>query len=319
MANYFYSQHEDGSLANRFNIENTSGEGYDIIGIGDWRELISLILEILSGEENESFIKRLREIRVWTIIEIAERTNLNFNVYEQEESLVNRSTEELIATLLLLRLRRFPTLPERNCPRLFISHRQADKDYALRIAKLANAHGFAYWIDVFDPALQILSRSKFSAQLTSLITACIIEMALINCTHVIACLTDQWRGSMWVPYEYGRVRVLRSLSINACVWLHPNLPKTDFPEYALLGEITLTENEIIRWLAAEHRLHNKFYCSLNNGGTSILDNVKELPTLSDEENEKEKKEFSEWLAKGMPTTKPLTVGPPFQVGKRKRE
>lgn len=57
--------------------------------------------------------------------------------------------------------------PRPRCPayRLFVSHRQIDKDLGLRIAELANNNGFEFWLDVLDPALaSILANTHLSPQ-----------------------------------------------------------------------------------------------------------------------------------------------------------
>lgn len=111
------------------------------------------------------------------------------------------------------RAARPPELAE--CPRVFISHRQIDDGYARRIAQLAFAERFNYWLDVIDldPARNVQFR-HLERQLgrplddfeKSIVTAAIIEMALLNCSHVIAVMTNNTAGSQWVPYEYGRVK-----------------------------------------------------------------------------------------------------------------
>jgi hypothetical protein len=300
MSNYLYFLHEEQGLNNRFNVENRSGEGYSIVGLNDWRELISLLLELIFSEQNEQAIARRQDIKINTVNELTEITNSNFNIYEQQDLLANRSTEELVATLLLIRLRRFPALPKNKCPRLFVSHRRDDVKFALRIAKLAEESGFAYWVDVLDPDLRMLQQKGVPEKLLPLITACIIEFALINCTHVIACLTGEWRGSMWIPYEYGRIKELPTLNVNACAWIHPNLTKTDFPEYMLLGEISLNEKQIASWLETEYKFTNKNFCHLEKEDTKVFDGIEELPELSDLEIENKQKEFDQWLREGMP-------------------
>jgi len=158
MSNYLYFLHEEQGLDNRFNVENRSGEGYNIVGLDDWKKLISLLLELIFSEQNEQAIARRQDIKINTVNELTEITNSNFNIYEQQGLLENRSTEELVATLLLMRLRRFPALPKNKCPRLFVSHRRDDVKFALRIAKLAEESGFAYWVDVLDPDLRLLQQ-----------------------------------------------------------------------------------------------------------------------------------------------------------------
>jgi hypothetical protein len=146
-----------------------------------------------------------------------------------------------------------PILPVLPCPRVFISHRQADGASALRIADLSTQEGFEFWLDILDPNLQALqgTAASMTIQQRALLTAGIIEMALINSTHAKAVMTQQTRGSLWVPYEYGRVKEARAVSSRVGSWIHPNLAPQDFPEYMVLGAVTYTETEIRRWFGRE--------------------------------------------------------------------
>ena len=101
MSNYLYFLHEEQGLDNRFNVENRSGEGYNIVGLDDWKKLISLLLELIFSEQTEQTIARRRDTRINILRELTEITNNNFNIYEQQDLLENRSTEELVVTLLV--------------------------------------------------------------------------------------------------------------------------------------------------------------------------------------------------------------------------
>ncbi|MCB1090050.1 MAG: toll/interleukin-1 receptor domain-containing protein, partial [Verrucomicrobiae bacterium] len=90
-------------------------------------------------------------------------------------------------------------------PRVFISHRQADRTVAENAARLATANGFNYWLDVHDPNLAAWNLQPDTPQ-KSIAIAAIIEMALLNCSHVLAIVSGNTPGSAWVPYEYGRVK-----------------------------------------------------------------------------------------------------------------
>jgi hypothetical protein len=144
------------------------------------------------------------------------------------------------------------------CPRVFVSHRQADDAWALRIAWLAWDEGFDYWLDVIhlDPERnqqvatleQKLGRALSDFE-RSILTAAIIEMALLNCTHVLAVMTDKTKGSQWVPYEYGRTKDATPISIQAsCWWDSTTLQNSKPPEYLYLGPIHGNESAIRSWL-----------------------------------------------------------------------
>jgi hypothetical protein len=141
------------------------------------------------------------------------------------------------------------------CPRLFVSHRKCDEKLALRIAWLASREGWDYWIDVLDPNLETLRRkenlARLSAEQQTLATAAIVEFALLNCSHLIAVMTNGTRGSMWVPYEYGRVKEPEPLTVQVSCWRHPCLKAEDCPEYVVLGKVHLNEDEIVQWLTWE--------------------------------------------------------------------
>jgi hypothetical protein len=159
-------------------------------------------------------------------------------------------------------IRQAPRRPA-ACPRLFVSHRQTDDAKARRIAWLAWDEGFDYWLDVIDldPALNqqvvalegALGRalSKFEK---AILTAAIIEMALLNCTQVLAVITSNTKGSQWVPYEYGRVKERTAVGVSAsCWWDCAVLKKEDLPEYLHLAAVHDDEPAIRGWLQCHMR------------------------------------------------------------------
>ncbi len=244
MINYLYFLHED-DFVNRFQSDDPDNETDEVYGIGLWEKYIGWLMLMLSndlGQNERGMIQgELRET-------FPEDFELDGPFLEIDE------THILFLLIAKLRAAHHP-LPQRKCPRLFISHRQVDTTYALSIAGISAGCGFAYWLDVLDPHLSTLGRlKKNSPKLRSLLTACIIEMALINCTHIISCLTPNSRGSMWIPYEYGRITKIPRIRNRAAAWIHSLLPVADFPEYMYLGEITTNSAEISSWLTAEKKL-----------------------------------------------------------------
>lgn len=92
------------------------------------------------------------------------------------------------------------------CPRVFISHRRVDEKLARRAAWLAsNGAGVRFWLDVIDlaqamtPLAAAIAKRFPNAQVQRMVLgfvqASVIEMALVNCTHVLALVTDQTQGS----------------------------------------------------------------------------------------------------------------------------
>ena len=158
------------------------------------------------------------------------------------------------ATLDLIERFARQTYEPMECPRAFVSHRQHDEDLALRVAWIVNQARFQFWIDSLDPKLQYVTRGgrPIPQGLKPVVIASLIELALLNCSHVIALLTPNSRGSLWIPYEYGRVKRARvAHTRRAAVWLSPKIDPKDDPEYTLLAIRTAVEPEISHWLQSE--------------------------------------------------------------------
>jgi hypothetical protein len=160
----------------------------------------------------------------------------------------------------LEQIRRAPPRKQRStCPRVFVSHRQSDDKEALRIAWLAAQEGWGYWLDLVDlnASSQLLALARWlggppTPLQISIFTAALIEMGFLNCTHVIAAMTDNTKGSQWVPYEYGRIREATSFATNAASWWDSTRLKIDkLPEYLHLAPVLETENEIRGWLQGQ--------------------------------------------------------------------
>jgi hypothetical protein len=154
--------------------------------------------------------------------------------------------EDALARLAGLRRSR-PHERQIVCPRVFISHRRADVAQALRVAWVARQEGFYFWLDVLDPQLQIAN----SSGATSRAIALIIEMALLNCTHVLAVMTPKALHSKWVPYEYGRVKDPAPVTTQAAAWVEDATLK--LPGYLYLGAQHHSEQDIRTWFRNERR------------------------------------------------------------------
>lgn len=133
-------------------------------------------------------------------------------------------------------------------PRVFVSHRMADIDYGERIAWLASRKaGLDYWLDAHDPILVHNTNAiPKTHPLYPFIIAGIIEMALLNCSHVIAAHTpprdadckSKWIPSQWIPYEFGRAKSRKVFSTRAAGWFHPSVREPETRgEYVLLAEV----------------------------------------------------------------------------------
>lgn len=138
------------------------------------------------------------------------------------------------------------------CPRVFISHRQCDKSEALRVAWVATQQQFDYWLDILDP--QIAAAQIHPALTTyqqAILIASIVELALLNCTHVLAVMTANVYGTMWIPYEYGRVKDSALTSVRAGAWFDESWTPLAMPEYFHLGQIFRSEADVRNWFSTQ--------------------------------------------------------------------
>ncbi len=138
---------------------------------------------------------------------------------------------------------------ELSRPRLFVSHRKDDEARARAVATLAQREGFQVWLDVLDSGLQRTAQASTGTPADALAIALIIEMALLNCTHVIALITPRTQGTYWVPYEYGRVKDSSPHSLRAACWIDQDAGYE--PEYLELGVKTRSDDDIRDWLRGE--------------------------------------------------------------------
>ena len=146
-----------------------------------------------------------------------------------------------------------PYAPGRTFPShpvVFVSHQRSDVAAAERIAEMACAEGLDYWLDIHDPLLRLANKTiRPSDARYPVIIAAIIEMALLNSSHLIAVHTTNSLASKWVPYELGRVRDRNIRSGNAGGWFHPHLLPRQCGDYVHLCRIARGgENEVERWL-----------------------------------------------------------------------
>lgn len=154
-------------------------------------------------------------------------------------ALPDLSTGDLQHAKALKWLRKLQSLspPSRRCPRLFIAHLAADRLAALKIARIASECGFHFWLDVLDPVVKCLPPEVGPMVATS----AVIEMGMLNCTHVIAI----GNRSPWIPYAFGRIRSRAAYSWQTGSWLASG------SEALGLGVETHNKREIQDWLLGE--------------------------------------------------------------------
>jgi len=143
--------------------------------------------------------------------------------------------------------------------RIFISHRMGAAPWAERVAWLASqSAGLEYWLDVHDPVLRLAGVTlQPGTPLYAVTIAAIIEMALLNCTHVIAMHTPppthtSWRPSQWIPYELGRAKGRSVFSTQAAGWFHPLVhPPESRGEYVMLAHRCASDVAVEQWLMGQ--------------------------------------------------------------------
>jgi len=163
----------------------------------------------------------------------------------------------------------------REC-RVFVSHRGTTRDtaFAERIAFRAVRAGYEYWLDIHDPTLHFINNSPaIQSPARDILIAAIIEMGLLNASHVIAVMTDDSAGSKWIPYEFGRAKQRLIFSSCSATWLEPTMQASTCGEYIHLGVMNGNENDIDRWLGAT----SPPYCT--HSATSIWPNPDEPAPL----------------------------------------
>lgn len=182
-----------------------------------------------------------------------------FRLWQEYAGAVEQSGDELLDALVRARASVTWGVPgtELGRPRLFVSHRRDDTAQATHVAALAKAEGFQVWLDVENPSLQTVVQRHLAGLASPRDVALVIEMALLNCTHVIAVMTSNTRGSTWVPYEYGRVKDSSPHSRRAASWIESSAG--NLPEYLELGIRTRTDDETRTWLRAELAAWNRRY------------------------------------------------------------
>jgi hypothetical protein len=134
--------------------------------------------------------------------------------------------------------------------RVFVSHQRQDVHYAVRIANIATGRDFEYWLDVHDPVLSFMGTTTLPPPLKALLIASIVEMNLLNCSHVCSIQTPNTATSRWVPNEFGRAKSRYLHSMQAASWFESgSLPST--AEYLLLGRCLHSMTDVENWLESE--------------------------------------------------------------------
>lgn len=114
--------------------------------------------------------------------------------------------------------------------RVFVSYRTLDRPMALQMARYLQGQGKLVWLDVWDPRIAWVKVRRLPKPIESRLVALMVEIALLNCSHLVVVHTRNTGSSAWVPYELGRTKARTPLAHNAAFW-HGNY---SLPGYAHL-------------------------------------------------------------------------------------
>jgi hypothetical protein len=132
---------------------------------------------------------------------------------------------------------------------LFVSHQRSDAAWAERVAWDATRVGFDYWLDVHDTTLSAINATRLiPGPIKAALITGIIEIALLNSTHLVSLQTVASRTSRWVPYEFGRAKDRRMLSTRTASWFQNGVTLDPAGDYLAFAECAYDKLALRRWL-----------------------------------------------------------------------
>ncbi|MGC4086187.1 MAG: hypothetical protein QM736_29705 [Vicinamibacterales bacterium] len=91
--------------------------------------------------------------------------------------------------------------------------------------------------------------SALPPPIKTLLIAGIIEMALLNSSHLLSLQTTNALGSRWLPVSSsGRAKERRALATNAVSWFEKGIGPGQAGNYLWLGTCAFTESALEQWL-----------------------------------------------------------------------
>ncbi|NUS80502.1 MAG: toll/interleukin-1 receptor domain-containing protein [Streptomyces sp.] len=125
---------------------------------------------------------------------------------------------------------------------VFISHRNADKPLANAVAQIFDDLGVHYWYDRDD---EDTARAAALGLVGDQELVFAIDRGIRHSTRMLGLLSDETRGSWWVPYEIGAAR---ALGRQAChVVLDSLRDEASLPEYVRIAANFWSVDELVRW------------------------------------------------------------------------
>jgi len=134
--------------------------------------------------------------------------------------------------------------------RVFVSHQKANHKEAEAVAWHAHQAGFEYWLDTHDRGLKIANTAPLTATAKAVMIAAIIEMGLLNCSHLCAIRTAKTAVSAWVPYEYGRSKARGIHSRQVATWFETGVGFGP-ADYLRLGSCLYSTGDVQTWLKTQ--------------------------------------------------------------------
>jgi hypothetical protein len=125
---------------------------------------------------------------------------------------------------------------------VFISYRAKDREVALKIVRKFREHNIEFYLDIID---------EESINSTSNITE-VITKNIKRCTHLIAIISPNTKGSWWVPFEIGEASIINrricsfAYNTNGYSLTKSNMYiyKSFLPEYLHKWPILLNEKDV---------------------------------------------------------------------------
>jgi len=145
---------------------------------------------------------------------------------------------------------------------VFISYRANDREVALKIAKKLQLNNIDFYLDVID---------EESVNNTSNITEAITKN-IKRCTHLIAIISPNTKGSWWVPFEIGEASIINrricSFAYNTNEYsltrVNMHIFKSFLPEYLHKWPVLLNEKDVENFI---------FQYKQDNRNNVLLDSI----------------------------------------------
>jgi hypothetical protein len=134
--------------------------------------------------------------------------------------------------------------PVPDAERVFLSHRQADRELAACVADMLEALGVHYWLDRDDEDTQRAAALGLLGE-QALVHA--IDRGVRHSTRILGLLSARTVGSWWVPYEIAAGRCSeREVSF---LVLESIRSMDSLPEYVRLAANYWSVDELVHWAA----------------------------------------------------------------------